>query len=61
MPDEPDYPYIDYNKMVTVTKAWSIWNDLQFSHEIKKAIIGDNYKIGRFILIQKIIINMEKY
>ncbi|HBL8381951.1 TPA: C40 family peptidase, partial [Enterococcus faecium] len=24
LPDEPDYPYIDYNKMVTVTKAWSI-------------------------------------
>lgn len=47
LPDEPDYPYIDYNKMVTVTKAWSIWNDLQFSHEIKKAIIGDNYKIGK--------------
>lgn len=47
LPDEPDYPYINYNKMVTVTKAWSIWNDLQFSHEIKKAIIGDNYKIGK--------------
>lgn len=47
LPVEPDYPYIDYNKMVTVTKAWSIWNDLQFSHEIKKAIIGDNYKIGK--------------
>ena len=21
LPDEPDYPYIDYNKMVTVTKS----------------------------------------
>ncbi len=44
---EPEYPYTEYNKMVTVTQAWSIWSDLQFSREIKKATIGDNYKIGK--------------
>ena len=44
---EPDYPFIEYNKMVTVTHAWSIWSDLQFSREIKKATIGENYKIGK--------------
>lgn len=47
--DEPESEYssVEYNKIVTATKAWSIWDNLQFSNELKKVTIGENFKIGK--------------